>query len=69
MSETPSTKTKVTYSYEQRRVLLLKESFARDLNLFNKLLDDGYTPKDWSFTVIGDGSSRELVVNVPPKKR
>jgi hypothetical protein len=60
------TKSKVTYSYEQRHVLLLKESFSRDLDLFRKLLEN--TPRDWSLTVIKSGDSKELVVNIPTKK-
>lgn len=64
---TNENKSKVTYSYEQRHVLLLKESFLRDLTYFSKLLEN--TPKDWSLTVIQDGDSKELVVNVPAKKK
>lgn len=66
MSDNQS-KQKVTYTYEQRRVLVLKEAFQRDLNLFIKMLDD--VPKDWTLTVISDGPVRELIVNVPAKKR
>jgi hypothetical protein len=64
MSKT-KTKSKVTYSYEQRLVLLLKEAFIRDLIYFDKLLLN--TPKDWTLTVIQDGDIKELVVNVPAK--
>jgi hypothetical protein len=31
------------------------------------MLDD--VPKDWTLTVISDGPVRELIVNVPAKKR
>lgn len=68
MTETSSQSTqKVTYNYEQRTILILKESYQRDLAMFSKLLSE--VPKDWTFTVIGKGRDRELIVNVPPKKK
>jgi hypothetical protein len=60
-------KSKVTYSFEQRQVLLLKEAFTRDLIYFSKLLVD--VPRDWTLTVIQDGANKELVVNIPAKKK
>lgn len=67
MQQTKEVKSKVTYSYDQRFVLLLKESYERDLVMFTKLLDN--VPRDWTFTVIQEGSRKELVVNVPAKKK
>lgn len=67
MSTTKTTKVKVTYTWEQRIVLMLKEAFLRDLSLFKTLLEA--TPKDWTFTVISDGTTKELVVNIPAKKK
>jgi hypothetical protein len=67
MSQTKALKSKVTYSHDQRRILYLKEAFRRDFNLFIKLLED--SPKDWTYTVIQEGSMQELVVNVPAKKK
>jgi hypothetical protein len=67
MSNDKEHSSKVTYSYEQRHVLLLKESFQRDLNFFYKLLDN--TPRDWTLTVIQKGPVKELVVNLPAKKK
>lgn len=67
MSQTKELKSKVTYSYDQRQVLYLKEAFRGDLNLFMRLLDA--SPKDWTYTVIQEGSMRDLVVNVPAKKK
>lgn len=68
MTETSNQSTqKVTYNYEQRSILMLKEAYQRDLALFGKLLAE--LPKDWTVTVIGKGRDRELIVNVPPKKK
>ena len=68
MSQTKEVKSKVTYSYDQRRILILKEAFLRgDLSLMQRLLEE--FPKDWTYTVIQEGSMRELVVNVPAKKK
>jgi hypothetical protein len=61
-----SSQSKVTYKYETVRVLLLKEAFMRDLNLFKSLI--GEAPKDWTYTVIVNGQNRELVVNIPSGK-
>lgn len=66
MSPSKELKSKCTYSYDQRSVLLLKESFERDLVIFSKLLENA--PRDWTYTVIQEGSHKELVVNVPAKK-
>jgi hypothetical protein len=35
--------------------------------MFSKLLAD--VPKDWTLTVIQEGSQKELVVNIPAKKK
>lgn len=68
MTETSNQNTqKVTYNYEQRSILMLKEAYQRDLVLFNKMLAE--IPKDWTLTVMGKGRDRELIVNVPPKKK
>jgi len=67
MQQTKEIKSKVTYSYDQRSILLLKESYERDLVMFTKLLDN--VPRDWTLTVIQGGSRKELVVNVPAKKK
>jgi hypothetical protein len=68
MSQTKELKSKVTYSYDQRAVLFLKEAFLReDLKEFMRLLET--SPKDWTYTVIQEGSMRDLVVNVPAKKK
>jgi hypothetical protein len=61
-----SSQSKATYKYETVRVLLLKEAFMRDLNLFKSLISEA--PKDWSYTVIVNGQNRELVVNIPSGK-
>lgn len=67
---------KRTFSAAQLPILLLQESFKRDLSLFARYLQEkeGFLGKpifkeDWTFTVVTseDGSS-ELVVNVPSKK-
>lgn len=60
-------KSKVTYAYEQRNILLLKEAFARDLTYFSKLLSD--LPRDWTLTVLQDGDLKDIVVNVPAKNK
>jgi hypothetical protein len=60
-------KSKCTYSYEQRQVLLLKEAFQRDLSMFSKMLQD--VPREWTYTVIQEGTNKELVVNIPVKKK
>lgn len=61
-------KQKTTYANkEQRQILVLKEAFLRDLGMFTKLLE--YVPQEWTLTVITDGDHRELVVNVPAKKK
>jgi hypothetical protein len=62
-----ATKTKATYNKDQHLVLLLKESFQRDLTMFSKLLEG--IPRDWTLTVIQEGSQKELVVNIPAKKK
>jgi len=60
-------KSKCTYSYDQLKVLLLKEAYQRDLTMFNKMLQD--VPREWTYTVISEGNQRELVVNIPAKKK
>jgi len=60
-------KSKCTYSYDQRQVLLLKEAFQRDLTMFRKMLED--VPKEWTLTVLQEGNQRDLVVNIPAKKK
>jgi hypothetical protein len=68
MSQTKELKSKVTYSYDQRRILILKEAFLKgDLVLLSRLLEE--FPKDWTYTVIQEGSMRDIVVNVPAKKK
>lgn len=66
MSQTKELKSKTTYAYEQRQILILKEAYERDLKLFIELL--GNIPKNYTLTVIQEGSRKELVVNVPAKK-
>lgn len=66
MSQTKELKSKTTYAYEQRQILILKEAYERDLKLFIELL--GSIPKNYTLTVIQEGSRKELVVNVPAKK-
>lgn len=60
-------KAKVTYTYEQRQILLLKEAFQRDLTMFSKMLND--VPREWTLTVLQEGNRRDLIVNVPAKKK
>jgi len=67
MSQTKEVKSKVTYSWDQRRILFLREAFHKDLPLLIKLMEDA--PKDWTYTVIQEGSGSQLVVNVPAKKK
>lgn len=67
MQPAKTNKVKVTYTWEQRNVLLLKEAFQRDLSLFKTLLESA--PRDWTFTVLSDCSIKELVVNIPAKKK
>lgn len=59
-------KTKVTYNYDTKSVLLLKEAYERDINLFYKLFQEA--PRNWTFTVITVEGRKELLVNIPPKK-
>jgi hypothetical protein len=67
---------KRTFSAAQLPILLLQESFKRDLSLFSRYLQEkeGFFgkpifEKDWTFTVVtSEDGNRELVVNVPPKK-
>jgi len=66
VSQTKELKSKTTYAYEQRQILILKEAYERDLKLFIELL--GGIPKNYTLTVIQEGSRKELVVNVPAKK-
>jgi hypothetical protein len=67
MQPAKTNKVKVTYTWEQRTVLLLKEAFQRDLQLFKTLLESA--PRDWTFTTLSDGTMKELVVNIPAKKK
>jgi len=59
-------KSKVTYNYETRQVLMLKEAYERDLGLFHKLLNDA--PRTWTFTVLSTDGRKELIANIPPKR-
>jgi hypothetical protein len=69
-------KTKVTYTQANVGILLLKEAFDRDLNLFRELLskkegffDKPLVPNGTTFTVVTDeAGKKELFVNVPPTK-
>jgi hypothetical protein len=69
--------TKRTYSHSQLPLLLVQESFKRDLPLFKTLMSDTggffglpYINKDWTFTILyQEDGSRELVINVPQKKK
>jgi hypothetical protein len=67
MSDNKEVKSKVTYTSTQFSILMLKEAFLRDLNLFKTLLER--VPQTWTLTVIENGSHRELIVNVPPQKK
>jgi hypothetical protein len=67
MSNDKESKSKVTYSSGQVYILLLKEAFLRDLNLFKTLLEKA--PQAWTYTVIENGGRKELIVNVPPQKK
>lgn len=62
-----ATKTKATYNKDQFMILMLKEAFQRDLTMFSKLL--GEVPRDWTLTVIQEGNQRDLIVNIPAKKK
>lgn len=74
--KTQKIKSKRTYSHDDLRILLLKESFNRDLNLFKGLItatkgffDKPWIDPTWTFTVVESmEGSKELIVNVPPKK-
>lgn len=70
MSETKEPSSKVTYSNGQLIVLLLREAYERDLSLFARLLTErrGDIPKEWTFTTVKKGQSRELFINIPAKK-
>lgn len=67
METQTANKSKCTYTYDQRKILLLKEAYQRDLKMFIEMLGD--VPRDWTLTVIQEGARRELVVNVPAKKK
>jgi hypothetical protein len=68
--------TKRTFSTNQLSILLLQESFKRDLSLFRQLVTETsgffglpFVQKDWTFTVTTlESGERELIVNVPQKK-
>jgi len=68
---------KQTYARDELNILLLKESFARDLNLFAKIIaqKEGFFEKpmiqpNWTFTVVKDQDGRsELFINTPPSKK
>jgi hypothetical protein len=64
---TAKPKSKATYTSQQFQVLLIKEAFVRDLNLFKTLLDK--VPQSWTLTVIEQNGQKELVVNIPPKSK
>jgi hypothetical protein len=67
MPDNKESRSKVTYTSTQFQILLLKEAFLRDLNLFKTLLER--VPQTWTLTVIENGGLKELVVNVPPQKK
>jgi len=66
MSET---KSKVTYDYQRRNVLLLKVAFKKgDFKSFQTLLSE--LPKQCSVTVVTDEhGSEELFVNIPAEPK
>lgn len=62
-------KTKVTYDYERRNVLLLKVAFKKgDFKSFQTILSE--LPKTYSVTIVTDEhGSEELFVNIPAKAK
>jgi hypothetical protein len=70
-------KSKRTYAHDELNILLLKEAFERDLSLFSTLVQkkEGFFEQpmvkpNWTFTVVVNPTgSRELFINVPPKKK
>lgn len=63
MSDKKRNRSKETFDYKRRDILMLKEAFDRDLPMFWKLLQGA--PKSWTFTVLTEGDKKSLVVNVP----
>jgi hypothetical protein len=62
-----SKRSKVTYTDKDLLILLLKETFERDLEAFIKLLPK--VPNDWTLTVIQEEKGqKELIVNRPSTK-
>jgi len=61
-------KSKVTYDYDHRYVLLLKESFKKGpFDRFMSLLSD--LPRNHTVTVVtADDNTEQLYVNIPPSK-
>lgn len=71
-------KSKRTYARNELNVLLLKESFERDLPLFSNLIErkEGFfgepmVQKNWTFTVVKDHETneRELFINILNKPK
>jgi hypothetical protein len=62
-------RSKCTYTDKDILILVLKETFERDLDAFIKALPR--VPNDWTLTVIRDEKGhKELIVNRPiPKSR
>lgn len=73
MTTPKEAKSKATYRTDQLMILLLKETFERDLSLFHKLVTDtsffgSAIPRTWTFTVVQTGGRKELFVNIPQQK-
>lgn len=65
----PENKSKVTYDFTHRNVLLLKVAFKKgDFKSFQTLLSE--LPKQYTVTVVTENGLEELYVNIPaePKK-